>query len=597
MVRSPRASKPISKPSDLCRWAIHTKSLMYEEINETNEIVSDHDRNDDPRNEAEWKEWPGGWDKPDISTVLRDALENNDFSNLQAQDIPMNVSEILSTAPRAPDEMLRESFVFSIVSRNCDLLDELTRKIKHTNVDVTDLYPFHLATSFLDGSKTCCNVLDILFNSYLGLHASRTNELGHTILDNLMVTIVKCHTKCTPGDVDSRWVREARFPGAEVDICGRWDADSDCIRSLLAEGSAAIPVEWKHKFCHTSAQTIVHCIDSLLMVDQAAFGAPSGLYLKRCLSCGLKLELQPLHTLLLTSFALAQYGLDGEDLSGMLACLLCLLFNGTNQLRKVAISLSALHGEEPMEECDHELYDAAQLAQKLHSDFGTFWSEAVKTGWEILILVLKRSQRQWCDQEVDEERKSPQLFASHFEAENRDQMLGTSPDGSNDVIDLTEAADVIDPRTDCVSAFRTSDSDSDSDGGSSVYDFDSGPVCYGSLDFDNGEHTNYFGNDRTLGLLWAAIRTEMLTYRRQSVDCRWNSANFNMSSVHQCLIQNGALDIGLVSKGLMKQTCRCGRFDAHYVDCVTMEDVSSKYFANLEDWTRITVIHMPARFD
>jgi hypothetical protein len=133
-------------------------------------------------------------------------------------------------------------------------------------------------------------------------------------------------------------------------------------------------------FCHTSAQTIVHCMSLLHVADHTALGEPSGLYLKRCLSCGFKLELQPLHTLLLTSFALAQYGFDGEDLSGMIACLLCLLSSGAESLRKVAISLSALYGEEQIEECDHEMYDAAQLAEKLHSEFEPFWSEAVTTG-------------------------------------------------------------------------------------------------------------------------------------------------------------------------------------------------------------------------
>jgi hypothetical protein len=250
---------------------------------------------------------------------------------------------------------------------------------------------------------------------------------------------------------------------------------------------------------------------SLLVADPAVLGEPSGLYLNRCLSCGFKLELQPLHTLLLTSFALAQYGFDGEDLSGMLACLLCLLSNGAESLRRAAISLSALSGEEQMKECDHELYDATQLAEKLHSEFETFWSEAVTTGWEILILVLKRSQRQWCRQEVVEEERSPQLFAPHFESNNRDQGLGAIPDVSNDIIDLMDAADVIDPHSDCVSVFRASDCD----GGSSIFDFDGGPECHGN----GGGHWNYLRNDHTLGLLWAAIRTEMSTYRRQSVDC------------------------------------------------------------------------------
>jgi hypothetical protein len=68
-----------------------------------------------------------------------------------------------------------------------------------------------------------------------------TNELGHTVLDNLMISILKSHTDCLPGTVDEAFNKQKRFSGEEVDICGRWDADSAHIRTLLARGESRIP--------------------------------------------------------------------------------------------------------------------------------------------------------------------------------------------------------------------------------------------------------------------------------------------------------------------------------------------------------------------
>ena len=67
------------------------------------------------------------------------------------------------------------------------------------------------------------------------------NDLGHTILDQLMIAILKAHSSCSPGVVDPIFKKAKRFEGEDVDICGRWDADSGCIRQLLVKGDASIP--------------------------------------------------------------------------------------------------------------------------------------------------------------------------------------------------------------------------------------------------------------------------------------------------------------------------------------------------------------------
>src|ERR1700722_1156823 len=83
---------------------------------------------------------------------------------------------------------------------------------------------------------------------------------------------------------------------------------------------------WKHKFCHTSAQTICHCI-SLITMSPFRLNTPSGIFLRHCSECGLKMQLQPLHTLVMTAFQLASCGCPDEDLFGILACLLHILSN------------------------------------------------------------------------------------------------------------------------------------------------------------------------------------------------------------------------------------------------------------------------------
>ncbi len=180
----------------------------------------------------------------------------------------MAVSQIVKAIKRSPNELLVESFCFSIMARNEPLLVQMLAKLKRARLDVQTTYPLLIATSYLDGGSTCCNILDLLcgwprWTQYYRLKDVYTNEHGHTVLDNLMLTILKGHSSSSPDVLDESLTRDSRFMGTEVDLCGRWDADSPCCQALLQSGKSKVPLDWKHKFCHTSILAVCQCIDSL----------------------------------------------------------------------------------------------------------------------------------------------------------------------------------------------------------------------------------------------------------------------------------------------------------------------------------------------
>jgi hypothetical protein len=366
--KSPKSFN-IQEPSHLCRWSIHIREIGYDRV-KSPERAED---TVDPNNENSWQPWAGAQTILDFAERLQENLESNDFSTVETGYLPISAGQIARAAKRSPEQLLEDAFGFSIMGRNRSLVNDMMEYIDGgTGFSLHDLYPLHLASSYLDGSKTCCGLFDDIVQRMPSGEASirklYTNHLNHTVLDNLMIAILKAHTSCTPVMVDEAFKKERRFAGEEVDICGRWDADSDCIRQLHATGNPTIPQNWKHRFCHTSAQAITHCIGTLFSPHWGPdINTPSGLFLKRCLNetCGLKLQLMPLHTLVVTAVYLAQLGSDGENLFGMVACLLCLLGKGANPLLKADVSLNALLNSDDSQHWSHSELDPLELAQKV----------------------------------------------------------------------------------------------------------------------------------------------------------------------------------------------------------------------------------------
>ena len=530
----PTLAHTVPMPSPLCRWSIHYRNVEYSPVpSPPRSPAANLDIND----EESWSPWPGSHNSSEYTKKLSSSLESNDFSNVKTGDLSVSVDHIARAVRSSPDELLEEAFGFSIMSRNLSLVTDISGQ---NRVDVTGLYPFHLAVSYLDGSKTCCSILNELEHTNMrSLRKVYINDIGHTILDQIMITILKAHTSCVPSVVDAIFKKEKRFEGEDVDICGRWDSDSECIRTLLANGTPNIPFEWKHMFCHTSVQTICHCIGTVFGPYWSPdINTPSGLFTRRCLHCGLKLQLLPLHTLILVGLHLSQSGCKDETLFGILACLLCLLNNGANPLLKANISVQALLDNEEGNECSHEELDPAELAKKIPTSLMSMWSRELSTGWQVICNVLKYSQAEWKVNPFDK-----------FIVYTEDEMSADE-----------EVSD-----QEYLPAFC--------------------PGCH--------LQKNFFGENRILASLWAAVQTELLTYRRLKEGDEWISPHFNMHSLNEGLIVSGKVDVALVQKNMMKAFCNCGEFEGAEPACPIVDDAAVYYFSNLDDWNRTTFIESP----
>ncbi|KAG9236331.1 Clr5 domain-containing protein [Amylocarpus encephaloides] len=243
--------------NDLCLWSIHCRGVEYNSKADPKGVI------EDPEDETTWRQEDSPRTINDFVDILASNLETNDFSEIRIDDLPISVGQIIKAVKRSPEQLLEEAFGFSIMARNIELVTDMLEKIRDiSNFSFDNLFPLHLAASYLNGAKDCClifgNLMNHLNSGHIHVRRLYTNHLGHTVLDNLMITILKSHSTCPPYLVDEAFKKEHRFSGEEVDTCGRWDADSDCVRILQHKGHPTIPSEWKHMFCHTSVQAITH---------------------------------------------------------------------------------------------------------------------------------------------------------------------------------------------------------------------------------------------------------------------------------------------------------------------------------------------------
>ena len=511
----------IPEPSQLCHWSIHDDNgFQWESILSRMPIpVPDPD----PLPESSWKPWPNSWREPPYEKTLLESLGSNTFSSIDAESLPIALPRVVEASKQSDGELLQEAVCFAVIARNYELLGQLMRKSDEATTEkLQESNLLHLAASYLDGSKACCSVAMTLLEPQHGIvyRSFSLNTLGHTVFDNLMITILKSHTAVTPALLDDSLRGEKRFAAEEVDICGRWDADSDCFRRLAATGTLRIPFTWKHKFCHTSAQAISHYITELaahscFIEDENILDIPSGLFSKLCVSCGLKMQLLPLHTLVLTAFTLAQFGKQDEDLFGMLALLLCVVASGADPLSTADISISALFPSADVDglgtsDCSHEKLRPVELANSIPTHFIDNWSPKTRTGWKIFCLILQRCEKICHDCDPEE----------------------------------------------C--------------------------IC---------DDPYFWGKDRFLGLLYGAVCTELLTYRRLQEGEPWVSANFDMETLLRDLTTGDEISIGLVKNEMMQPVCSCGRFGDQDGSLPIGQEAMRYYFSNLEDWSRTTFLH------
>ncbi|KAE9370227.1 hypothetical protein N431DRAFT_468295 [Stipitochalara longipes BDJ] len=535
----------VKRPTQLCRWSIHVRHEPYEDI-PSPQAEYEHG---DPENEDSWKEWPQSWIDHPFEEKIVSALQNNNFSSLPVGELPFSAAQVATAASKSPNEVLVEAVGFSIIAGNIELLEKLVRKAKKSSVELSSLYPFHLAIRYLDGSKNCCNILDLLHSSLsreIGPWKVPLNAFGHTTIDNLIITILKNHTSTRPGFVDNALATESRFIGEEVDICGRWDASSECYRDLLASGRSSIPFDWKHKFCHTSAQAICHCLDTLLSYggSMSILETPSGLFLRYCPDCGQKLQLLPLHTLVLTAFQLARNGCNEEDLFGVLAFLLCLLSHGADPCATAHISIAALLDIENKERCAHEELSPTDLAEQVPEAMIRTWPLPARGGWQLFCLVLRNSHHQQSLETLEREQ------------EQYDDEYEYIPWRAIDEVDQLFSAS-----------------------------------CMFHWEADLPAR---FGKSEVLGHIWASVQAELLSYRRLKETDSWTSEYFDMEELLTRLEGGNDISLGYLKQAMLAPYCRCGRYE-YCFDTVVREDTAMYYFSNLDDYGRLTAIPLPIR--
>ncbi|KAI0106361.1 hypothetical protein F4776DRAFT_675448 [Hypoxylon sp. NC0597] len=548
---SQQAAIPTSNsPTQLCRWSIHYFAPDYEDIPSSLSDQSDEPEEQyDIDDESTWTEWPKRELDQDLTSTLTWGLQQNVFTAVQPENLPLAAHSIASAVEKSPDEMQAEAFGFAIMSRNLNIIDKAISKHRWTLPKaMLAIYPFHLAATFLDGAKTCCLVMDWLTRCLMDSSSIGVNYVdgsGHTVLDTLFITILRSHSTVPPRAVSEAFSDRARYPGQDVDPCGRWDADSPCIRRLFASGSPTIPPQWKHMFCHTSIQAVCHSISVIFYLPQCPnIDIPSGLFMRRCGCCGLELKLGPLHALVLTAFYLASDGMPGENLFGMICCLVCLLTFRADPCVPAEVSIPALIGQSTTDECQHQPMNPAELATQLFSGKVQLWTRNVELGWQVLVAILQQDIHH---REINESEDADTLADQ--------DPVGVVSDGTNTCLNEVHR-----------------------------------------LEADWEIKLVHCGN-RQLGVIWAAVQAELLTYRRLNEGDPWISPRFDMKLLLKGLRENNGECLNqLVGGGgdggaaRLKAHSHCGLFDAQHPGCARREEVCTEYYANLDDWKRTTFI-------
>jgi hypothetical protein len=269
----------------------------------------------------------------------------------------------------------------------------------------------------------------------------------------------------------------------------------------------------------------------------------SGLFVRRCTNCGLELKLGVLHALVVVAFYLAHRGMPGETLFGALALLVCLLRLGADAGLKVVMPVDQILGEVEPVRCCHKLMDASELMKTVPHEIIDKWSEDCRTGWMCILQVLLLRER-----------------------------------GRN-----------VDP-----------------DSGLGSDSCDLGPCDLGTRDFAEDFPAHWVegaeyqwlhlpcGNPQ-LGLLWATIQVELLTYRRIKTSDPWLSSRFSMRALRDWLEKRSpSFCTSLVDGGLIRPHSPCGWFGSSEDFLIpTAEEVCEKYFMNMDVYDRASFTHRP----
>lgn len=554
----------LNGPTQLCRWSIHTWSIDDEPIPE---VASSNEQHlFDVRDPRSWNQWTQNEmldPQMSFARTMKESVTQSTFSRTPPEDLPISTQMISQSVQQNPGLLRVDAYKIAIMAGNTELLGCLIDEdVGEAPERIDEIYPFHLAAAFLDGGNKCCAVFTELLHSFgtRSLLSSTLDNAGHTILDALMISILRSHTNVSPEHVSRSFNPPNRFPGEEKDICGRWDADSPVLRALYQGGYARVPTKWKHGFCHTSVQAVCHSIVGVYGSPVSPkINALSGLFIRRCNNCGQELKLGPLHTLVVVAFYLAHQGMPEETMFGPLAILVCLLSLGADASLSAMMSVEDILGTAHPGTCHHKPMTACDLMEAVPSPIIHTWSADCQTGWFCILQVFRVHKR---DREVELQRTSHVPF----------------PWGS------------------------IYDSDSDSDMGLEEHHntlASTGECALENLLYDelnlkiHDEWLKWPRGTPKLSLLWATIQVEFLTYRRIQAGDPWVSDKFSMAALRNWL-EGRSLTFctPLVDEDLVCQHSTCCGWFLQFVEFAspTAEDVCTRHFTNMNIDSRATYL-------
>ncbi|KAF5975150.1 hypothetical protein FCOIX_7877 [Fusarium coicis] len=528
-------------PTQLCKWTIHISYDAYVWVDSTETATS-------PNSQPPADPWLSSF-----VDSLHQSMVSDDFTATPKTDLPLAHDLITRSLEENPAALKLDAWKLAIMAGNIELLSQLSKWGREVPKGIEALYPFHLAATFLNGGKQCCLVITRLGQILPPDFAFFNNidDHGHTILDALVLAVLRSHTSIEPGDESYRLNPPNRFPGEENDICGRWDAETPSVRELFRQGYARIPTRWKHPFCHTAAQAVCHSIVAIFASPASPnINTQSGLFVRRCTECGLELKLGPLHTIVVAAFYLSQSGMPGETLFGALAIMVCLIVLGVDVSIKANISVEEILKSSDAGQCRHTQISPLDLMKAVPENVIETWSESCRVGWGCLTGVLALA--------VSQPDKEQSGRCHRSSSPWRDEWPGT-PTSS-----FSESSDDA-------SHWNT---------------------------FQGRYHNDWLElpcNGPRIGLLWASIQTELLTYRRVRDGDSWISENFCMKALKTWLEDDDIeLSMPLVQNQMFKEHTRCGWFgEAEEFLCPIAEEVCTEHFMNMDIYSRTSYLEQP----
>ena len=70
-------------------------------------------------------------------------------------------------------------------------------QIELSNIDVSKLYPFYIIATYLNGLRTCCNVLNLLLIGINAMLKAVARNISELYINNLGYTVLNAQVKAS----------------------------------------------------------------------------------------------------------------------------------------------------------------------------------------------------------------------------------------------------------------------------------------------------------------------------------------------------------------------------------------------------------------